>query len=79
MRANHIPCSLGVHKLIHGEDNSFIIDILDSLKLFGMEDEFNKCRNWVMDLSFDIDDKFHTFEVRSTLLLVRDLVLIQNV
>lgn len=31
----------------------------------GLTDEFNRAREWVKDLSFDVDDKFHNFEVRS--------------
>lgn len=43
--------------------SSFIIDSLDSLLLFGMQDEYKRARDWVEKLSFDIDDKQHTFEI----------------
>ena len=42
----------------------FVIDSLDSLLIMGLTDEFERARNWVEKLSFDIDDKFHNFEVR---------------
>ncbi|GAA5828288.1 hypothetical protein JCM3770_004951, partial [Rhodotorula araucariae] len=41
----------------------FVIDSLDSLLLTGLDDEYQRARNWVADLSFDLDDKFHTFEI----------------
>lgn len=43
----------------------FVIDSLDSLLIMGLTDEYERARNWVEKLSFDIDDKFHNFEVRS--------------
>lgn len=42
---------------------SFIVDALDSLLVLGMVNEYERAREWVKDLSFDVDDKFHTFEV----------------
>lgn len=41
----------------------FLIDSLDSLLLTGLTDEYRRARDWVEKLSFDLDDKFHTFEV----------------
>lgn len=43
----------------------FVIDSLDSLLLTGLKDEYQRARDWVAELSFDLDDKFHTFEVRT--------------
>ncbi|CEQ42240.1 SPOSA6832_04020 [Sporobolomyces salmonicolor] len=48
---------------VSGPIGYFIIDSLDSLWITGMMDEYNKARNWVEGLSFDLDDKFHTFEI----------------
>lgn len=42
----------------------FLIDSLDSLLLTGLEDEYKRARDWVAAVSFELDDKFHTFEVR---------------
>jgi hypothetical protein len=42
----------------------FLIDSLDSLLLTGLTDEYRRARDWVEKLSFDLDDKFHTFEVK---------------
>ncbi|BGP38422.1 mannosyl-oligosaccharide alpha-1,2-mannosidase [Rhodotorula kratochvilovae] len=41
----------------------FVIDSLDSLLLTGLDDEYKRARDWVAGLSFDLDDKFHTFEI----------------
>lgn len=41
----------------------FIVDVLDSLLIMGLNDEFERAKNWVKDLSFDLDDKFNNFEV----------------
>ncbi|KAK4703773.1 hypothetical protein P7C70_g2433, partial [Phenoliferia sp. Uapishka_3] len=43
--------------------SSFLVDSLDSLLVMGLTEEFNRAREWVKDLSFDIDDKFHNFEI----------------
>jgi hypothetical protein len=55
---------------MHGHNHSpvgpigyFVADVLDSLILMGLDDEFKRAREWVKELSFDLDDKFHTFEV----------------
>lgn len=55
---------------MHGHNHSpagpigyFVVDVLDSLILMGLDDEFKRAREWVKELSFDLDDKFHTFEV----------------
>ncbi|GAA5975567.1 hypothetical protein JCM21900_002348 [Sporobolomyces salmonicolor] len=48
---------------VSGPIGYFIIDSLDSLWITGMMDEYSKARNWVEGLSFDLDDKFHTFEI----------------
>ena len=42
---------------------SFIIDSLDSLLLFGLKDEYQRARDWVAGLSFEVDDQHHTFEI----------------
>ena len=42
----------------------FLIDSLDSLLLVGLDDEYKRARDWVASVNFDLDDKFHTFEVR---------------
>ncbi|GAA5979464.1 hypothetical protein JCM11641_005403 [Rhodosporidiobolus odoratus] len=41
----------------------FVIDSLDSLLITGLKEEYQRARDWVADLSFDLDDKFHTFEI----------------
>lgn len=41
----------------------FIIDSVDSLLLFGLKDEYERAREFVKTLSFDLDDKFHNFEI----------------
>jgi hypothetical protein len=41
----------------------FIIDSLDSLLIAGLTDEYKRARDWVANVSFDLDDKFHTFEI----------------
>ncbi|ORY88760.1 glycoside hydrolase [Leucosporidium creatinivorum] len=41
----------------------FVVDSLDSLLIMGLNDEYKRARDWVKDLSFDIDDKFHNFEI----------------
>ncbi|POY75826.1 putative Mannosyl-oligosaccharide 1,2-alpha-mannosidase [Rhodotorula taiwanensis] len=42
----------------------FLIDSLDSLLLVGLEDEYQRARDWVAnELDFDLDDKYHTFEI----------------
>ncbi|GAA6000206.1 hypothetical protein JCM10207_007905 [Rhodosporidiobolus poonsookiae] len=41
----------------------FVIDSLDSLLIAGLETEYKRARDWVETLSFDLDDKFHTFEI----------------
>lgn len=46
----------------------FLIDSLDTLLLAGLDDEYRKARDWVETLNFDLDDKYHTFEVRRVLL-----------
>lgn len=42
----------------------FIVDSLDSLLIAGLKDEYKRARDWVAELGFDLDDEFHTFEVR---------------
>ncbi|TIB62324.1 hypothetical protein E3P77_03851 [Wallemia ichthyophaga] len=40
-----------------------IIDSLDTIQLMGLTDEYARARNWIEnELSFDVDDKFNTFE-----------------
>ncbi|KPV76564.1 glycoside hydrolase family 47 protein [Rhodotorula graminis WP1] len=41
----------------------FLIDSLDSLLLVGLDDEYKRARDWVANVNFDLDDKFHTFEI----------------
>ncbi|GAA5821417.1 hypothetical protein JCM11251_004613 [Rhodosporidiobolus azoricus] len=41
----------------------FVIDSLDSLLLTGLKEEYERARDWVADLSFELDDKYHTFEI----------------
>ncbi|KAI5481705.1 mannosyl-oligosaccharide alpha-1,2-mannosidase, glycoside hydrolase family 47 protein [Pseudohyphozyma bogoriensis] len=41
----------------------FIVDSLDSLLVMGLKDEYERARAWVKDLSFDLDDKYHNFEI----------------
>ncbi|BGP14426.1 hypothetical protein JCM10213_004549 [Rhodosporidiobolus nylandii] len=41
----------------------FVVDSLDSLLITGMTEEYQRARDWVAGLSFDLDDKFHTFEI----------------
>ncbi|GAA5950758.1 hypothetical protein JCM8115_004964 [Rhodotorula mucilaginosa] len=51
----------------------FLIDSLDSLLLTGLTDEYRRARDWVEKLSFDLDDKFHTFEVKLVPITIRVL------
>ncbi|KAK4050154.1 mannosyl-oligosaccharide alpha-1,2-mannosidase [Microbotryomycetes sp. JL201] len=48
---------------LKGPVGYFVIDTLDSLLLMGLDDEFQRAHKWVKDLSFDIDDKLHHFEI----------------
>ncbi|GAA6028046.1 hypothetical protein JCM8097_001846 [Rhodosporidiobolus ruineniae] len=41
----------------------FVIDSLDSLLITGQTDEYKRARDWVANVNFDLDDKFHTFEI----------------
>ncbi|BGP30573.1 mannosyl-oligosaccharide alpha-1,2-mannosidase [Rhodotorula toruloides] len=41
----------------------FVIDSLDSLLLTNSTEEYRRARDWVEKLSFDLDDKYHTFEI----------------
>jgi hypothetical protein len=50
------PCS--------SSPESMIVDVLDSLLIMGLDDEYARARKWVADnLSFDIDGRSHAFEV----------------
>ena len=41
-----------------------VVDVLDSLQIMGLDDEYQHARKWVAEkLSFDRDDAFSTFEV----------------
>jgi hypothetical protein len=43
---------------------STIVDSLDSLLIFGMNEEYEKAREWVANsLSFNVGKKSHAFEV----------------
>lgn len=43
---------------------SFVVDCLDSLLLFGLRDDYKMARDWVLsELTFDVDDRHHAFEV----------------
>jgi endoplasmic reticulum Man9GlcNAc2 1,2-alpha-mannosidase len=45
---------------------SMIVDVLDSLLLMGLEDEYARARTWVAEQqTFDVDQRFHAFEVCS--------------
>ncbi|PPR02348.1 hypothetical protein CVT24_011692 [Panaeolus cyanescens] len=40
-----------------------VVDVLDSLQIMGLDEEYNRARHWVSEkLTFDRDDKFSTFE-----------------
>ncbi|KAF9561604.1 glycoside hydrolase family 47 protein [Agrocybe pediades] len=40
-----------------------VVDVLDSLQIMGLQNEYSRARKWVeKDLSFDRDDEFSTFE-----------------
>jgi hypothetical protein len=41
-----------------------IVDVIDSLQIMGLDDEYSRARTWVSEkLSFERDDDFSTFEV----------------
>ncbi len=41
-----------------------VVDVLDSLQIMGLDEEYQHARKWVAEkLSFDRDDAFSTFEV----------------
>ncbi|GAA5855970.1 hypothetical protein JCM8547_000435 [Rhodosporidiobolus lusitaniae] len=71
------------HPISHRGDNMspagpvgyFLIDSLDSLLIAGMDEEYKRARDWVAELSFDLDDKFHVFEVHLLLNLLMEAVL----
>jgi mannosyl-oligosaccharide alpha-1,2-mannosidase len=43
---------------------SFIVDCIDSLQIFRLEEEYTRARDWIANkLSFDVGDKHHAFEV----------------
>ncbi|KAF8167279.1 glycoside hydrolase family 47 protein [Crassisporium funariophilum] len=40
-----------------------VVDVIDTLQLMGLQEEYSRARNWVAnELSFDRDDNFSTFE-----------------
>ncbi|GEM06966.1 mannosyl-oligosaccharide alpha-1,2-mannosidase, glycoside hydrolase family 47 protein [Rhodotorula toruloides] len=41
----------------------FVIDSLDSLLLTNSTKEYRRARDWVEKLTFDLEDKYHTFEI----------------
>jgi hypothetical protein len=41
-----------------------VVDVIDSLQIMGLDDEYSRARAWVAEkLSFERDDDFSTFEV----------------
>jgi hypothetical protein len=43
-----------------------VVDVLDTMQIMGLQDEYIRARKWVAEkLTFDRDDRFSTFEVRS--------------
>lgn len=43
---------------------SFIVDCLDMLLVMGLHEEYEQARQWVQaELTFEVDDKQHAFEV----------------
>jgi hypothetical protein len=66
-RVQYHPIShTGSNMSKEGPVGYFIIDALDSLLLLGMNDEYERAQDWIRQLSFDLDDKYHNFEVRLT-------------
>ena len=48
-----------------------VIDVLDTIQLMGLKEEYPRSRNWVQSkLSFHCDGRFSTFEVGTYLLLL---------
>lgn len=42
---------------------SYIVDVLDSLQLLNLDEEYSRARTWIRDfLTFDVDDEHHAFE-----------------
>lgn len=80
--AHQCPHLKSYHPISHRGSNMspagpvgyFVIDSLDSLLLTNSTDEYKRARDWVEKLSFDLDDKYHTFEVSSDTTL-RDALL----
>jgi hypothetical protein len=53
-----------------------IVDVLDSLLLMGLDDEYARARKWVAEhQTFDVDERFHAFEVHSASHLASSLLL----
>lgn len=74
------------HPISHGGSNLtkaggigyMIVDVLDSLQLMGLDEEYSRARSWVTEkLSFDQDDSFSLFEVYS--LLYRPLITVLSI
>ena len=43
-----------------------IIDAIDTMQIMGMQDEYNRVREWISsELRFDRDGYYNTFEVRA--------------
>lgn len=41
-----------------------VVDVVDSLQIMGLQDEYARARTWVAEkLTFERDDRFSTFEV----------------
>jgi len=44
-----------------------VVDVIDTMQLMGLQDEYSRARQWISDqLSFERDDTFSVFEVLPT-------------
>jgi hypothetical protein len=46
-----------------GSIGYMVVDVLDTLQIMGLEQEYARARTWVANLSFDRDGEYSTFEV----------------
>ncbi|KAF6754190.1 glycoside hydrolase family 47 protein, partial [Ephemerocybe angulata] len=58
------------HPISHGASNLteagsigyMVVDVLDSLQIMGLDEEYQRARTWVENVSFDVDGEYSTFE-----------------
>lgn len=57
-----------------GSIGYMVVDVLDSLHIMGLEEEYSRARQWVEKLNFDVDGLYSTFEVRLYVLFMLAVV-----